>query len=138
MFLNRVPRSRLSGKLQSKYRLYKMKKFISLLLMITGFHVTACVSNSCLNRMQLLRVQKTNLSDISIFLKKENWRFVEAKTDQSFQYHEFSLNYDMDRWERSGYENDGTITLYYKQGRPNIVVFQSGKTGFPSKYPVQY
>lgn len=75
-------------------------------------------------------MQRTSLNDISSFLNGENWRFDEAKPNESFNYKGLDLNYDIVMWGKSSYNYGGKITIYHKQGKPNIVFYETTKECF--------
>jgi len=103
---------------------YKMKiLFISTLFLNIAFYSKAQDNVGCLNEAQLLRMQKTSLSDIRTFLNMEGWSLEKTKSLPSFQS-------TVVEWQKSIYENGGTLKLYMQSGKPNIVSYKSPGTCF--------
>jgi tetratricopeptide (TPR) repeat protein len=98
-----------------------MRHFILLLLLCGhGIH-----SHACLLAEQLLKMQSEKLSSIHGFLSKEGWYSGVAMSDQDLIVFDYTLTYDRIIWNKSG---QGSIELYYKVGKPTIVLY----------YPDQY
>ncbi|MDO9255156.1 MAG: energy transducer TonB, partial [Bacteroidales bacterium] len=98
---------------------YKMKiLFISTLFLNIAFNSRAQDNSGCLNEAQLLRMQKTSLSDIRTFLDMEGWTLEKTQSLPSFQS-------TVVEWQKSIYENGGTLKLYMQSGKPNIVSYKS-------------
>jgi hypothetical protein len=96
-----------------------------------------CVTNSnaqdnagCLSKHQLFKMQSSSLDNIRMFLNNEGWSFDGAKSNQSYNYFDYPINYGIVSWEKSNYYNGGKILLYTSAGKPNIVLYQSNSSCF--------
>ena len=87
-------------------------------------------NSGCLSKHQLLKMQSSSLDDVRMFLSNENWSFNGAKSNQSFNYFDYPINYNLVSWEKSSYYNEGSIILYNSTGKPNIVIYQSSSICF--------
>ena len=85
-------------------------------------------NSACLSKHQLFKMQSTSLDDIRMFLRNESWSFNGAKSNQSFNYFDYPINYNIVSWEK--YYSDGDIILYNSPGKPNIVIYQSNSICF--------
>lgn len=85
-------------------------------------------NSACLSKPQLFKMQSTSLDDIRMFLRNESWSFNGAKSNQSFNYFDYPINYNIVSWEK--YYSDGDIILYNSPGKPNIVIYQSNSICF--------
>ena len=101
--------------------------FIILFLSVSITH--AQENSGCLIKNQLFKMQSTSLDDIRMFLNNEGWSFDRAKTNQSYNYFDYQINYTTVSWEKSSYYNEGII-LYNSPGKPNIVIYQSNSSCF--------
>ncbi len=70
-------------------------------------------------------MQSEKLSSIHAFLNKEGWISGAAMSNQDLIVFDYTLTYDRIIWNKSG---QGSIELYYKVGKPSVVVY----------YPDQY
>jgi TonB family protein len=112
-----------------------MKYFIVTCIAICiSFYTKAQDLAGCLNENQLIRMQKTSLEDIKLFLNNEGW-------DMGSVFKEEALKYNFVGWFKSYYDNGGEITLYFQQGNSNIIrfkatysCFQQLKTNQAKKY----
>ena len=118
-------------------KLYRMKKIGTRLIFIVVFIL--CVANGnaqdnsgCLSKHQLFKMQSSSLDDIRMFLNNEGWSFDGAKSNQSYNYFDYPINYNIVLWEKSSYYNGGNIFLYTSAGKPNIVIYQSNSSCFNS------
>jgi hypothetical protein len=75
-------------------------------------------------------MQSSSLDDIRMFLNNESWSFNGAKSNQSYNYFDYPINYNIVSWEKSSYYNGGNIILYNSTGKPNIVIYQSNSSCF--------
>jgi hypothetical protein len=75
-------------------------------------------------------MQSSSLDDIRLFLNNESWSFDGAKSNQSYNYFDYPINYNIVSWEKSYYYNGGNIILYNSTGKPNIVIYQSNSSCF--------
>ena len=81
---------------------------------------------ACLTKHQLFKMQSSSLADIRMFLSNESWSFDGAKSNQSYSYFDYPINYNIVSWEKSR-EN---IILYNSTGKPSIVIYQSSASCF--------
>ena len=87
----------------------------------------------CFTDQQLLFLQKSSRNDVIAFLKKEGWSNEKVKLNQTKQYFDYQLDYNIEKWEQktsSFYE--GTIYYYYKEGLPNLIIYHSTNSCFNS------
>jgi len=113
----------------------RMKLIGNKLFFIVVFILCIAKSNAqdnsgCLTKHQLIKMQSASLDDIRMFLNNEGWDFDGAKSDQSFNYFDYLINYNTVSWEKSSYYNGGNIILYNSSGKPNIVIYQSNSLCF--------
>jgi len=87
-------------------------------------------NSGCLSKYQLIKMQSSSLDDIRLFLNNESWSFDGAKSNQSYNYFDYPINYNIVSWEKSYYYNGGNIILYNSTGKPNIVIYQSNSSCF--------
>ena len=103
-------------------------------MLITGLCITnLCVAQDntgCFTEFQLMRMQKTSLNDLSNFLNEDGWNFDGAKSNKSFNYFDYSINYNIVQWEKSSYNSGGNLMFYYSPGKPNIIIYQATSTCF--------
>jgi hypothetical protein len=115
---------------------FKLKNTLfSKFILIAIFILYATISKSqgdfgCLSKHQLFKMQSSSLDDIRMFLNNENWSLNEAKSNQSYNYFDYPINYNVISWEKSSYSNGGNIILYNSIGKPNIVIYQSNSICF--------
>ncbi|MFT5077257.1 MAG: hypothetical protein ACJAX7_002388 [Saprospiraceae bacterium] len=105
-----------------------MRSKILLYLFLIILNVTksnAQDNSGCLTKHQLFKIPSSSLDDIRMFLNNENWSFNGAKSNQSYNYFDYPINYNIVSWEKSSYYNEGNIILYNSTGKPNIVIYQS-------------
>ncbi len=114
-----------------------MKHFIvtrMFCLLLTIFSTTTffkAQNNSyCLTKFQLIKMQKTSLDGIRGFLTNNGWGFDGAKTNQSFNYFDYTLNYNIVQWGNSDYRNGEKIILYTGPNKSNIIIYQSSQQCF--------
>ena len=112
-----------------------MKNMGTKLFFIVVFILCVAKSNAqdnsgCLTKHQLLKMQSSSLDDIRMFLNNEGWSFDGAKSNQSFNYFDYPINYNIVSWEKSSYYNGGNIILYNSTEKPNIVIYQSNSSCF--------
>lgn len=89
-------------------------------------------NSGCLSKYQLFKMQSSSLDDIRMFLNNESWSFDGSKSNQSYNYFDYPINYNIVLWEKSSYYNGGNIFLYTSVGKPNIVIYQSNSSCFNS------
>ena len=87
-------------------------------------------NSGCLTKHQLLKMQSSSLDEIRMFLNNENWSFNGAKSNQSYNYFDYPINYNFVSWDKASYNNGGNIVLYNSPGKQNIVIYQSNSTCF--------
>ena len=75
-------------------------------------------------------MQSSSLEDIRMFLNNESWSFNGATSNQSYNYFDYPINYNIVSWEKSSYYNGGNIILYNSKGKPNIIIYQSNASCF--------
>jgi hypothetical protein len=114
-----------------------MKKMGTRLIFIVVFILCVAKGNAqdnsgCLSKYQLFKMQSSSLDDIRMFLNNEGWSFDGAKSNQSYNYFDYPINYNIVLWEKSSYYNGGNIFLYTSVGKPNIVIYQSNSSCFNS------
>jgi|GEM_PF-2322748 len=114
---------------------FRMKKMGTRLFFIVVFILCVAFGNAqdnsgCLTKHQLFKMQSSSLDDIRMFLNNEGWSFDGAKSNQSYNYFDYPINYDIVLWEKSSYYNGGNILLYTSAGKPNIVIYQSNSSCF--------
>lgn len=112
-----------------------MKKMGTRLFFIVVFILCVAKSNAqdnsgCLSKHQLFKMQSSSLDDIRMFLNNESWSFNGAKSNQSYNYFDYPINYNIVSWEKSSYYNGGNIILYNSSGKPNILIYQSNSSCF--------
>lgn len=86
-------------------------------------------NSGCFTKYQLLRMQSTSLGDIRVFLNNEGWSFDGGQSNQSYNYFNYPIKYNIVSWEKS-YYNGGNIILYNYPGKPNIVIYQVNSNCF--------
>lgn len=116
-------------------KLFRMKNMGTKLFFIVVFILCVAKSNAqdnsgCLTKHQLFKMQSSSLDDIRMFLNNESWSFNGAKSNQSYNYFDYPINYNIVSWEKSSYYNGGNIILYNSTGKPNIVIYQSNSSCF--------
>lgn len=114
---------------------FRMKNTGTRLFIIVVFNLfiafgNAQVNSGCLTKYQLFKMQSSSLDDIRMFLNNESWSFNGAKSNQSYNYFDYPINYNIVSWEKSSYYNGGNIILYNSTGKPNIVIYQSNSLCF--------
>jgi len=111
-------------------------KTIQILYILISLHFfydgNAQNNTDCLSKYQLFKMQSSNIEEIRFFLNNENWSFNGAKINQSYNYFDYPINYNIVSWEKSSYNNVGNIILYNSNGKPNIIIYQSNSTCFNS------
>jgi hypothetical protein len=106
-------------------------RFFFILVFILSVKQSNAQNNSgCLIKHQLLKMQSSSLEDTRIFLNNEGWSFDGAKSNQSYNYFDYPINYNIVSWEKSSYYDGGNLILYNSTGKPNIVVYQSNSICF--------
>ncbi|MFZ4707346.1 MAG: hypothetical protein ACOYMF_15170 [Bacteroidales bacterium] len=80
-------------------------------------------NNGCLTEFQLLKMQKTSLGDIRVFLAGEGWELTGAQAEPSLQS-------NIVKWQNANYNNRGNLLLCFHEGKSNIVIFQTSKSCF--------
>lgn len=116
-------------------KLFRMKNMGTKLFFIVVFILCVAKSNAqdnsgCLTKHQLFKMQSSSLDDIRMFLNNESWSFNGAKSNQSYNYFDYPINYNIVSLEKSSYYNGGNIFLYNSTGKPNIVIYQSNSSCF--------
>lgn len=116
-------------------KLHRTKNMGTRLIFIVVFILCVAKSNAqdnsgCLSKHQLFKMQSSSLDDIRMFLNNESWSFNGAKSNQSYNYFDYPINYNIVSWEKSSYYNGGNIILYNSTGKPNIVIYQSNSSCF--------
>ena len=102
------------------------------ILIVVLFIVNLCQAQDntgCFTKFQLIKMQKTSLSNVRTFLNHEGWSFKVAQSNQTFNYFDYTFNYNIVQWEKSSY-NGGNLILYNLTGKPNIVIFQAHSACF--------
>jgi hypothetical protein len=112
-----------------------MKNMGTKLFFIVVFILCVAKSNAqdnsgCLTKHQLFKMQSSSLDDIRMFLNNESWSFNGAKSNQSYNYFDYPINYNIVSWEKSSYNNGSNMILYNSTGKPNIVIYQSNSSCF--------
>jgi tetratricopeptide (TPR) repeat protein len=79
---------------------------------------------------QLMKMQSATLDETRSFLSQMDWGFDGAQTDVWFDYFNYNINYDIVCWRPNKYDAQSTIYLYTKEGKPNIVIFQTSSSCF--------
>ena len=118
-------------------KLYRLKKMGTRLIFLLVFILCiskskAQVNSGCLSKHQLFKMQSSSLDEIRMFLNNEGWSFDGAKSNQSYKYFDYPINYNIVLWEKSSYYNGGNIFLYTSVSKPNIVIYQSNSSCFNS------
>ena len=106
----------------------KVKYILLLLLFFCNNSISTFAQDKidCFAHFQLFKMQKSTLDEIRSFLNAENWEFDGAQSRQSFDYFSYSLDYDIVKWQKSGYSGrGGALILYNNPGKPNIIIFQA-------------
>ena len=112
-----------------------MKNIGTKLFFIVVFILCIAKSNAqdnsgCLTKHQLIKMQSASLDDIRMFLNNGGWSFDGAKSNQSYNYFDYPISYDVVLWENSSYYNGGNILLYTSASKPKIVVYQLNSSCF--------
>lgn len=107
-------------------------KIINLLLLFLCNVILSNAQNNvdCFTKFQLIKMQKSSLNDMREFLNNEGWSFDGAKSNQSFNYFDYYLNYNMVQWGKSRYNNNGNLLLYNLNNKPNIIIYQASSGCF--------
>jgi len=87
-------------------------------------------NSGCLTKHQLIKMQSASLNDIRMFLNNGGWSFDGAKSNQSYNYFDYPISYDVVLWKNSSYYNGGNILLYTSASKPKIVVYQLNSSCF--------
>lgn len=104
--------------------------FFMVVLLLTVAKSNAQEISGCLLKHQLILMQSSPLEKIRLFLNTESWSFDGAKSNQSFNYFDYPINYNIVSWEKSYYSNGGNIILYNDIRKPNIVIYQTSSSCF--------
>jgi len=116
-------------------KLFRMKNIGTKLFFIVVFILCIAKSNAqdnsgCLTKHQLIKMQSASLDDIRMFLNNGGWSFDGAKSNQSYNYFDYPISYDVVLWKNSSYYNGGNILLYTSASKPKIVVYQLNSSCF--------
>jgi len=116
-------------------KLFRMKNIGTKLFFIVVFILCIAKSNAqdnsgCLTKHQLIKMQSASLNDIRMFLNNGGWSFDGAKSNQSYNYFDYPISYDVVLWKNSSYYNGGNILLYTSASKPKIVVYQLNSSCF--------
>ena len=106
------------------------KILLASLFFLSAANGYAQENSGCLSKHQLIKMQSSSLDDIRLFLSNESWSFNSAKSNQSYNYFDYPINYNIVSWEKSSYYNGDNIILYNSTGKPNIVIYQSSSSCF--------
>lgn len=79
----------------------------------------------CLEKHQLTRMQSAKIDDIRGFLNAEGWDLNDMKSNQTYNYFDYPLSFDMLSWTNSRYYYNGNIVIYTAPKKPNIVIYQT-------------
>ena len=91
---------------------------------------------SRLTEKQLLQIQKSTLPVCSKFLSSAGWREEELIHNPIYEYFGGFFDFKVERWEdRKAMEWEGTLLIYYKDGTPTLVVYQTVKDWFMKLQP---
>lgn len=104
--------------------------FCVLIFILWVTNSTAQENAGCLSKHQLFKMQSTSLDDIRLFLNNENWSFNGAKSNQTYNYFDYPINYNIVSWAKSSYSYGDNIILYTFPGKPNIIAYQSNYSCF--------
>jgi len=106
--------------------------FLTSLFFLIIANSNAQEKNDCISKYQLIKMQSSALDDIRIFLNNEGWYFDEAISNQTYNYFDYPINYNIVSWKKASYYNIGNILLYVSAGKPNVVIYQSNSFCFNS------
>ena len=110
-----------------------MMNRLSILLVCLAFAIygRAGIHTSMLTEKQLLQIQRSTLSESSKFLSSAGWREEELIHNPIYEYFGGFFDFKVERWEdRKSMEWEGTLLIYYKDGTPTLVVYQTVKDWF--------
>jgi hypothetical protein len=65
-----------------------------------------------------------------MFLNNENWSFNGANSNQSYNYFDYPISYNVVSWVKSSYYNEENVILYNLPGKSNIVIYQLNSSCF--------
>ncbi|MEY4573669.1 MAG: hypothetical protein RLZ10_2968, partial [Bacteroidota bacterium] len=92
----------------------------------------AQTNNACLSKYQLIKVQESSLDAIRIMLNNKGWSFDGAKSNENYDYFDYTINYNVVSWENTTYNNSGHLILYNYPEKANIVIYQTNFNCFNS------
>ncbi len=104
-----------------------------ILLVFFAFAISgrAGIHTSRLTEKQLLQIQKSTLTESSKFLSSAGWREEELIHNPIYEYFGGFFDFKVERWEdRKAMDWEGTLLIYYKDGTPTLVVYQTVKDWF--------
>jgi len=117
-----------------------MQKIIIIILLIVAL-INICNAqpkNSSLTEPQLLNLQKLSINEINTFLTKEGWSVERNQNNQTREYLDCYLDYKVEKWDQNRtIEWEGTIFIYYKEGVPNLIIYQTIHLNFTNLRPTQ-
>ena len=91
----------------------------------------AQAKSSCFSEQQLLQLQNFSIKDINVFLTGQGWSKDENQINQTSQYFNYYLDYFVEKWEqKTSNFYEGTIYVHYKDGLPNLIIYQSTNSCF--------
>jgi len=71
-------------------------------------------------------MQSASSGEIWNFLNGEGWTLENVKSDQTFQYFNVTLKYNIISWQKSSlFYNNEHIILYNNSEKPNIIIYQA-------------
>jgi|WetSurMetagenome_2_1015567.scaffolds.fasta_scaffold10194_3 tetratricopeptide (TPR) repeat protein len=111
--------------------------------LIITFFVVSLVSYSqnkisCLTESQLLNLQGLSYTGAGSFLAREGWSRNEEYANQTGQYFGYNLDYNVAVWQkRSTSYIESKLYLYYRNGKPNLLIYQAINECFENLREIQ-
>ncbi|MDB4583542.1 hypothetical protein N9164_10345 [Draconibacterium sp.] len=88
-------------------------------------------SSQCLSESDLLQLQRSSYTDINNLLSSRGWSLEKDPVNQSVDYFGYNLNYTVKKWQiKTTPFFEGMVSLYFKNGLPNLIVYQATNNCF--------
>lgn len=108
----------------------KKTKYTFLFFIFNCFLLTQAQEQGCLAKFQLSKMQSSSIDDIRTFLNNENWSLQDVKSDQSYEYFNYSISYNVVSWAKSDYNGSRSLYLFTSPNKPNIVIYKTNQSCF--------
>ncbi len=125
-------------KLQIEYWIHLLKdknfKFLSLMspkliflvFLVFLFDCTQGQAPVYLTESQLLSIQNLQYPNVNSYLQNIGWTKETDNVNQTKDYFSYNLDFSVEKWQiKTTSSFEGYLFLYYKQGIPNLVIYQA-------------